>query len=328
MNPGKTPYQPQLAHARVLSFDGGGLKGIFPAAVLANLEKDLGVPIRDYFDLIVGTSTGGLIAIGLGLGLSPARMLEFYTESGPKIFPQALIERAILKTKQVVSAKLDPEPLYEAMRTIYGKDTRLGQSSKRLVLTSFDLNRNVPVLLKTSHAPNLKRDCKLLAWHVGAATSAAPTYFPAIDFGMGRLVDGGVWAGNPAMVGALEATEVLGVARENIAVLSIGTTSECKVWPENMDNGGYVQWGLKAPRFFSSAQSAAANNQCLLYLREQNWLRINCTVPADFYRLDKLSAESMCAFASGISREFSGRVQGLFIEPGKAPAFTPNTPSS
>jgi len=209
----------------VLSLDGGGLKGVFPAAVLANLERDLGVPIRDYFDLIVGTSTGGLIAIGLGLGLSPARMLEFYTESGPHIFPQGSLKRALLNARQMVSTKLDPEPLYEAMRTIYGKDAKLGQSSKRLVLTSFDLNRNVPVLLKTSHAPNLKRDCKLFAWQVVAATSAAPTFFPAIDFGMGRLVDGGVWAANPAMVGALEATEVLGVPRENISVLSIEARS-------------------------------------------------------------------------------------------------------
>jgi patatin-like phospholipase/acyl hydrolase len=221
MEPGKTPYQAQLAAARVLSLDGGGLKGVFSAAVLANLEEDLGGPIRDYFDLIVGTSTGGLIAIGLGLGKSPAAMLEFYTKTGPDIFPQRLLNRAFLKARQVVSAKLNPEPLYEAMRKIYGRDTKLGQSSKRLVLTSFDLNRNVPVLLKTAHAPNLKRDCRLLAWQVGAATSAAPTYFPAIDFGMGRLVDGGVWAGNPAMVGALEATEVLGVPRENISVLSI-----------------------------------------------------------------------------------------------------------
>jgi patatin-like phospholipase/acyl hydrolase len=325
MQPGKTPYQPQLETARVLSLDGGGLKGIFSAAVLADLEKDLGIRIQDYFDLIVGTSTGGLIAIGLGLGLSPAQMLDFYVKNGPAIFPQGSIKRKLLGVRQIARTKLDSEPLYAALRAVYGEETKLGNSTKRLVVTSFDLNRNVPVLLKTSHAPNLKRDCHLHAWKVAAATGAAPTYLPAIDFGMGRLVDGGVWANNPSMVGALEATELLGVPRERISVLSIGTSVECKVWPTTMDQGGYRQWLPHLSNFFIDAQSAAVNNQCLLYLKAPNWVRVNCTVPADFYQLDKLSTESLCAFAAGLSRDFSGRVHEQFIQPGVVPSFKPYT---
>lgn len=71
---------------QILSLDGGGIKGLFSASVLAKLEDDLGVSIVDHFDLIVGTSTGGLIALGLGMGMRPHELVRFYVESGPKIF--------------------------------------------------------------------------------------------------------------------------------------------------------------------------------------------------------------------------------------------------
>jgi patatin-like phospholipase/acyl hydrolase len=71
---------------QILSLDGGGLKGLFSAAVLAELENDLRVAIADSFDLIVGTSTGGLIALGLGAGLRPAELVDFYVDRGPQIF--------------------------------------------------------------------------------------------------------------------------------------------------------------------------------------------------------------------------------------------------
>ena len=71
---------------QVLSLDGGGYRGVFSAAVLAQLEEDLDLSISDHFDLIAGTSTGGVIALGLGAGLTPLEMVEFYTEQGPKIF--------------------------------------------------------------------------------------------------------------------------------------------------------------------------------------------------------------------------------------------------
>src|ERR1700730_19202618 len=73
---------------RILSLDGGGIRGVFPAALLARLEQHLDAPIGSYFDLIAGTSTGGIIAIGLGLGLSAKDILKFYAERGPAIFDQ------------------------------------------------------------------------------------------------------------------------------------------------------------------------------------------------------------------------------------------------
>jgi len=79
---------------QILSLDGGGIKGLFSAAVLAHLEEDLGCKIVDHFDLIVGTSTGGIIALGLGYGLSPQEIVEFYVEQGPQIFAIGHLARA------------------------------------------------------------------------------------------------------------------------------------------------------------------------------------------------------------------------------------------
>ncbi len=323
MNPGKTNYPRQLESCRVLSLDGGGLKGIFSAAVLAAFEQDHSIRIQDYFDLIVGTSTGGLIALGLGLGLSPINMLEFYVGKGPIIFPQQRLKRRLGSIRQCTRNKLDPAPLYDALREVFGPETKLGASSCRLVLPSFDLQRNVPVLLKTAHAYNLKRDCQYPAWQVGAATSAAPTYFPAINFGLGRLVDGGVWANNPSLVGLVEAVEVLGASREKVSILSIGTSVETKIWPDSLDNGGKIQWASNISDLLIEAQGAAANNQCQLLLPQANWVRINCAVPPGFYEMDRLSATSLRTFAAGLSRDFSDRVRGQFFEPGRVPAFKP-----
>jgi patatin-like phospholipase/acyl hydrolase len=71
---------------RILTIDGGGIKGVFPAAFLATLENELGAPIGDYFDLIAGTSTGGIIAMGLGLGLTARELHGLYRDAGRRIF--------------------------------------------------------------------------------------------------------------------------------------------------------------------------------------------------------------------------------------------------
>ena len=89
----------------VLSIDGGGVRGIFAAAVLANLERDTGTKITDHFDLIVGTSTGGIIALGLGAGLSPEEILACYVENVNSIFPALAAQHpdpaAVARARQV-----------------------------------------------------------------------------------------------------------------------------------------------------------------------------------------------------------------------------------
>ena len=103
---------------RILSIDGGGIKGAFPAAFLCAVQEVLQGPIADYFDLIAGTSTGGIIALGLGLGLSPSEILKFYTTSGTAIFPAS--QKWSTRVKHYFTAKYSSDPLQDALRLAFG----------------------------------------------------------------------------------------------------------------------------------------------------------------------------------------------------------------
>ena len=181
---------------QILSLDGGGLRGIFSAAILARLEEDLDTSIVDHFDLIAGTSTGGVIALGLGLGMRPRQIVEFYTRLGPRVFRNPL---GLRSARQLLRAKYAPGPLRSALADVFG-DRTFGQSTKRLVITSYNLGTDDVYLFRTAHHPRLVRDWRERAVDVAMATSAAPTYLPGFPLSGTRLVDGGVWANNPAMV--------------------------------------------------------------------------------------------------------------------------------
>src|ERR1700721_1742618 len=109
---------------QILSLDGGGIRGIFSAAVLAAIEEDLSVRVIDHFDLIAGTSTGGIIAIGLGLGLSPREILEFYLQEGPAIFANRF---GIASLRRCMRPKFASLALASALQKHFG-EARFGDS--------------------------------------------------------------------------------------------------------------------------------------------------------------------------------------------------------
>src|SRR6266545_4193800 len=184
--------QPAQPRFQVLSLDGGGLRGIFAAALLAGLEEDIGQSVVDLFDLVVGTSTGGIIALGLGAGLTPREILEFYVSEKDRIFPNRFGWRAL---RQVFAAKYRPGRLEAALQHIF-EETLFGESRVPLVIPAYNLGENDVYLFKTPHHERLKRDHRVPMWAVAMATSAAPTFFPAFRLPAHhvRLVDGGVWA--------------------------------------------------------------------------------------------------------------------------------------
>ena len=159
---------------QILSLDGGGIKGIFSAAILAALEEDLSINVADHFDLIAGTSTGGIIAIGLGLGLSPRQIVQFYVQYGPSIFPGSSgLWRCSLHW---LRRKYPADPLEAALKACFG-ERLFGESKKRLVVPSYNLGEDDVYIFRTPHHARLKRDLRVPAWKVARATAAAPTYF-------------------------------------------------------------------------------------------------------------------------------------------------------
>jgi uncharacterized protein len=243
---------------RILCIDGGGIAGAFPAAFLAALEQDCDQPLGRYFDLICGTSTGGIIAIGLALGMSAQEISGLYNERGPHIFDQdgaawlQPIKRSWRACKHLVTTKYDRSRLYREVEKLFGKK-RIGDAKHRLVVPAWDRDTQSIYIFKTAHHPRLTTDYKCLAIDAAMATAAAPTYLRSHRIPNGTAFsDGGVWANNPVMHGVVEAITILDWAKDDIRVLSVGCGTEiCNV---NVDSG-ISGLGADVSRLFLDGQS-------------------------------------------------------------------------
>ena len=289
---------------QILSLDGGGIKGLFSAAVLAAIEDDLKIDIVDHFDLITGTSTGGIIAVGIGLGMKPKEIVEFYLREGPKIFPRWF---GVKGFQHWVHRKFSPEPLIMALQSCFG-DKLFGHSKKRLVIPSYNLGDDDVYIFRTPHAERLKRDYKVPAWKVALATSSAPTFFPCTrEVDNIRLIDGGVWANNPTMVAIVEAFGTLNVPLNSIWAFSVGTSDAVSHRRKRLNSGGIAAWGLgnAAIDVIMRGQSIGVNNQATFLLGNERMERLNPKVAASEFSLDGThKVEDLMGKAAHCSRVF------------------------
>lgn len=308
-----------MNNCQVLALDGGGIRGIFTAAILAHLEADLGITITDHFDLIVGTSTGGIIALALGLGISPREILDFYVESYSRIFRK----RPWRPCPGWVGTKYAAISLEQALKERF-EGKKLGHSSKRLVIPSFSLDQLKTHLYKTAHHERFKRDYKEFAWKVARATSAAPTFFPAfLSEGTQTMLDGGLWANNPAMVGVVEAVGVLGFPLGHIKVLSLGTLDEIPGRVKQvLREAGKIRWAMHIATTLMAGQAAAANDQAGLLLDQRRFVRFSPAAPEGLYPLDTPDTDTLVGMAEHTSRIFSPQFYDEFCKH-LAPLFTP-----
>lgn len=248
----------------VLSIDGGGIRGIIPARVLVALQGEIKRPLGQVFDLIVGTSTGGLLALAIAApdgadgaaSPSPSALLDLYTSKGPMIFGASGVDfrsnplmafvtviggptagaapwvkrlrsnLGIDKPSDRGNARYSAAALEESLHTLFG-DAKLSDLRTEVVITSYDMATRQPVLFRASDA---KADPGADAYlrDVGRATSAAPTFFPPYEMPWrGKrhvLIDGGVVANNPSIIAVFEAFRAA-TPDESILVLSLGTGS-------------------------------------------------------------------------------------------------------
>jgi len=256
---------------RILAVDGGGIRGIFPAAVLAAIEHRHtgGRSVGDYFDLAVGTSTGGIITVGLGAGMDAGSLLDFYIRRGPEIFPPGQHRR--------VSRYYRYRYNRSALETILAEhlgERLLGESRLRLCVPAFEGAHSEVYVFKTPHHLDYKTDRFEKMVTVALATAAAPTYFRPLEHNNYVLVDGGTWANNPIMLGVVEALSSFDLSRDQIEVLSIGCGDDPYIVTEHqIDRGGLYHWStimFAAMRL----QSLAATNQARLLLGPPNVVRI------------------------------------------------------
>jgi patatin-like phospholipase/acyl hydrolase len=307
---------------RILVIDGGGIKGVLPASFLAHVEESLPEKIAEYFDLIVGTSTGGIIALALGLGLSAKETLAFYERHGPKIFYGNPWFRAF---RGWFRAKYNPQPLRAALEDVFG-ERRLGESTKRLVIPSFNIDTGEVHVWKTSHHPRYERDYRSLIVDIALSTAAAPTYFPTHRIASGTpLIDGGMWANNPIAVALVEAIGILKWPADDLRVLSLGCTTKAL----NVDWGkrhslGKLGWVEKIADVFMAGQSSGAIGMAQhLVADRQNIVRISPFV-GDQYEIDSLDEIlSLKGLGASEARKALPSLRALFFEEPLSEKFTP-----
>jgi patatin-like phospholipase/acyl hydrolase len=207
-----------------LAIDGGGFRGLFAAKCIAAWEKETGRYTADCFDFITGTSTGGIIALALGLRIPADEIVDFYLEDGLSLFPTGLIARKVTSLRRWVWPKLSSRALRDAVQRRLSTSATLGDCSTRVIIPAFELGVLKPYLFKTDHHPLYQTDWKRPAWEIAMSTSAAPTYYPFHETSWGAaFADGGLWANNPALIGFIEATKVLGHSPERVRILNLGT---------------------------------------------------------------------------------------------------------
>ena len=221
------------------------MRGLFPASFLAGLEERYldGQSIAGYFDLIVGTSTGGIIALGLGADLRASDMRDLYVERGGEIFPPRRgLDKLFHSAGRLLMHGYDGDALERVLSEYLG-ETLLGESKVRLCIPSFEGEHSEVFVFKTPHHRDFKMDWRESMVKVAISTSAAPTYFRPLDDGGYRFVDGGVWANNPVMIGLTEALTSFSAPRERIRILSLGCGSAPKqVGRLKTMLGGKVFW--------------------------------------------------------------------------------------
>lgn len=235
----------------ILSLSGGGYRGLFTAEVLARLEQQAGRPIGECFDLIAGTSIGGIIAIGLGMGGSAADIRDAFLEDGERIFPgdtpKTFIGRSVALFRTVACRpKNDGMELRRTIERIVGSTTLLSEARTRLLIPSINMTAGRVQMFKTPHHPSLRIDGQRLAADVGMATSAAPLFFPLAKIGNSFFADGGLAANSPDACAIHEAIQFAQQSRDDLRILSIGTTSSQFGLPSSLGRHlrGY-QWLAK-----------------------------------------------------------------------------------
>jgi predicted acylesterase/phospholipase RssA len=326
---------------RVLGLDGGGIRGLIPAYVLKEIETRTGRPISELFDLVAGTSTGGILALGVTKPdekgkpqFSASDMCELYLNDGTTIFPHSFLQE--VKTLHgLADARYPAAPIERILAQRFG-GTMLSQALTEVVIPSYDLSAPGPYFFKREYAANEAEDWDVRMALVARATSAAPTYFdPAVlPSAQGRgdhaLVDGGTFANNPTLSGYVDALR-LGKEAPRIVVVSIGTglppqtpgSGPIPIEASKVADFGLAKWARPILEVVLDGVPKAVEYQ-MHAIQEANpdalgYYRLQSALPTASHALDDASPENcskLVADAEALIRESAETLEQIYAELG------------
>lgn len=282
---------------KILSIDGGGIRGIIPATIIAEIERRANKPICQLFDMIAGTSTGGILALGLTKPdpenaaiphYQASDLIDLYKKEGKRIFNQSWIDKLEEVSELFRKPKYSSVGRQEVLEEYLGKRTPIQTALTEVFITSYETELRMPVYFTSNKAEektvglDFHRVCRGITMvEAGMATSAAPTYFEPVAIatdnksnGLYSLVDGGVFANNPtslaimeAIIASKKAARKLNqpdkkLALDDILVVSIGTGSLTREYEfDQMTRWGQAQWIQPILNIVLDGQSEAVGSQ-------------------------------------------------------------------
>lgn len=311
---------------KILSIDGGGIRGLIPAMVLERLEEMTGRPASRMFDLIGGTSTGGILALGL---VTPdeegapryraGELAELYRVEGEHIFSRSFWYW-LRSAANLADAKYPEEGIERVLEKYFGS-ARLSEALTPVVVTSYEIERRSPWFFKSRKArdPRLREGYDFPMKKVARATSAAPTYFDPlrIDFEGGKdyyaLVDGGVYANNPAMCAYAEARVMF--PDDEILMVSLGTGKLTRRIPlAKARNWGLVGWAVPVLDVVFDGVGDTIDFQLRQLLSEDRYFRLQVPLAEGNDEMDDISPENLRALqleAEELIRENGEKLEKL-----------------
>lgn len=254
-----------MPNYRVLSIDGGGIRGLVSTVLLQRLAATPGLEkLLGAIDLIAGTSSGGLLALGIAHRIDLAVIRNLFIQAGPKIFDDSWLDD-LVDLGKLKGADYDIQPLRRELRKLFG-NTTLGQLKKRVLVTAFDLdnefrNRRTWKPKLFHNFPGNNNDRNEPVYKVGLYTCAAPTYFPSVD----GYIDGGVYAVNPSMCALAQTqdrryqpTPLL----DEVVLFSLGTGTSLQYIKGRTLDWGYAQWARPLVSPMMEGTAGIADYQC------------------------------------------------------------------
>jgi len=306
---------------RILSIDGGGLRGVVPLVILKKVEEITGKRITESFDLFAGTSTGGLISCAISIKdpLNPSQplytlddIMDVYIKRGCEIFPQySTLANAIHKVTDMFSPRYDTSGIEKVFRDVL-KDYRLTDVMNNIIVGSYDLANNIPLFFKSRIARNdFARDAWL--YDVCRATSAGPAYLPSYEFNYpyfgehaGRnCIDGGVFVNNPSMAALAEFSKNFkyylpdssaekDIDYNNVFVLSLGTGSFTDhIRKAGSEYKGELYWAQHIVDVMMRGVNRATDYAMNEMMEPGNYLRLSISIDTEEHsKMDNSSAET------------------------------------
>ena len=258
---------------KILSLDGGGIRGIFSARVLDLMNDKLGIDIYNTFDLLVGTSTGGIVAAAVATRYNLSKLVEDYEHYAPRIFKRRFSLKGLLRSRY------DNKILEDLLRDSFG-EISLGDIKTPLIINATNVSTGKVHVFKSSYQEDRRsgdyfRDGDVPLYKAVLASCSAPVYFDPVEIEGDLICDGGLWANNPAVVGYVDAVRNFNRTPENMRILSIGTGNTRQFYLPSYMWGLVTGWKKEKIVSFAMLNQTQYAENCLNLIMPENILRIN-----------------------------------------------------